>query len=283
MKLWRFIKEWIKKTYQAYNTSKIPGYKLGVSYSVWDGYELLEAAIRSIRQEVDYVNVVYQVYSWYGQRCDDELVPTLESLREKGLIDEIICYEVDDNLEPGKNELKKRNIGLHYAIKNSCTHFMTLDVDEFFLAEEFKIAKKNVYEKNITHSAINQVEYINATTRMVGYLRFSAPFIYKIYKWSRLSSFCAFRYPAFIDPTKIMFFFPWSRFRYINEVEMHHFTTLRKDVEKKCNNSSFANNDSIKSSLYEAYKDKMSQIDALIASGNAVKCENVFRIEGFGD
>ena len=46
-----------------------PVHKLGVSYSVWDGEEMLEFAIRSIRSEVDYVNVVWQKLSWFGTMC----------------------------------------------------------------------------------------------------------------------------------------------------------------------------------------------------------------------
>lgn len=37
--------------------------KWGVSYSVFDGEELLEASIKAIRECVDYVNVVYQLKS----------------------------------------------------------------------------------------------------------------------------------------------------------------------------------------------------------------------------
>ena len=38
--------------------------KLGVSYNLFNGEELLEASIKSIRQNVDYINVIYQEYSW---------------------------------------------------------------------------------------------------------------------------------------------------------------------------------------------------------------------------
>ena len=33
--------------------------KLGVSYNLFDGEELLESSIKSIRDNVDYVSVVY--------------------------------------------------------------------------------------------------------------------------------------------------------------------------------------------------------------------------------
>ena len=39
--------------------------KLGVSYNLYDGEELLRASIRSIRSEVDFVTVVYQEVSGF--------------------------------------------------------------------------------------------------------------------------------------------------------------------------------------------------------------------------
>ena len=88
-----------------------PVHKLGVSYSVWDGEEMLEFAIRSIRSEVDYVNVVWQKLSWFGTMCSDELEPTLERLKNEGLIDELIFFTPDLKAIPAENEAKKKKHG----------------------------------------------------------------------------------------------------------------------------------------------------------------------------
>ena len=40
--------------------------KLGVSYNVFDGEELLESSIKSIRDNVDHISVVYQTISNFG-------------------------------------------------------------------------------------------------------------------------------------------------------------------------------------------------------------------------
>ena len=45
--------------------------KLGISYSVWDGEELLEQSIKQIRPVADYINVVWQKLSWYGRAIPD--------------------------------------------------------------------------------------------------------------------------------------------------------------------------------------------------------------------
>ena len=55
--------------------------KLGVSYNVFDGEELLESSIKSIRSEVDYISVVYQTVSNFGNQCSEELIPLLNRLK----------------------------------------------------------------------------------------------------------------------------------------------------------------------------------------------------------
>jgi len=58
--------------------------KIGVSYNLFDGEELLESSIKSIRKNVDYISVVYQTVSNFGNPCDEGLVPLLEELKSKG-------------------------------------------------------------------------------------------------------------------------------------------------------------------------------------------------------
>ena len=54
--------------------------KLGVSYNIFDGEELLENSIKSIRENVDYISVVYQEVSNFGNPCDENLIPLLNDL-----------------------------------------------------------------------------------------------------------------------------------------------------------------------------------------------------------
>ena len=55
--------------------------KLGISYNLFDGEELLEKSINQIRNLVDYISVVYQITSNYGNPCDSELVSLLQKLQ----------------------------------------------------------------------------------------------------------------------------------------------------------------------------------------------------------
>jgi hypothetical protein len=60
---------------------------------VFDCEELLETSILSIRPNVDYVCVVYQTISNFGNPCNPHLEEFLFDLKERGLIDELLKYE----------------------------------------------------------------------------------------------------------------------------------------------------------------------------------------------
>ena len=66
--------------------------KIGVSYNLWKGEELLPYSIKSIRNEVDYIVVVYQNISNYNEFRFD-LTPLLNEMVSVGLIDEIVLYK----------------------------------------------------------------------------------------------------------------------------------------------------------------------------------------------
>ena len=73
-KLNKLLKNVVLSVLKSFNLITDPAKaKLGISYSVWDGEELLEASIKSVRENADYINVVWQKKSWYGIDCDENL------------------------------------------------------------------------------------------------------------------------------------------------------------------------------------------------------------------
>ena len=84
--------------------------RLGVSYNIFDGEELLEGSIKQIRSEVDYISVVYQTVSNFGNPCNTDLVPLLERLKSEGLIDELFEYNPKINKGGHFNEIQKRRL-----------------------------------------------------------------------------------------------------------------------------------------------------------------------------
>ena len=105
--------------------------KLGASINIFDGEELLLDLIYSVRQEVDYLSVIYQgVGHWGNNLANPHLLVFLHSLKEAGLVDEV--YEWKTNVaasgveEFNSLDMQKREKGLQLARDNGCTHFLNL-------------------------------------------------------------------------------------------------------------------------------------------------------------
>lgn len=212
--------------------------KLGASYNLYDGIELLEASIRSIRKNVDYINVVYQSISNFNEKAPLEDIIVLYKLRDLKLIDNIILYTPDLNKSPGENEIKKRNIGLKDCLKNKCTHFITMDCDEFYKDDEFNYAKNFIQNHNIDTSYCTMYYYVKTPLFKFKETRrgLFVPFIYKITeetKFDHNAKSC-----CIVDSTRKLnreikncYFFS------SNKLVMHHMAYVRKDLEKKFQNS----------------------------------------------
>lgn len=251
-----------------------PVHKLGVSYSVWDGEEMLEFAIRSIRSEVDYVNVVWQKLSWFGTMCSDELEPTLERLKNEGLIDELIFFTPDLKAIPAENEAKKRNIGLKAARKAGCTHFINLDTDELFDTNEFKEAKEIVYRFHLTHTACPVVTYFSPTVRLVnGCTGATLPFICSIENGEEIVLNA--HQPWYADPTRKIPVTKKSNPFFLHSICMHHFPKCRYDLKKKIENSTMKQTPEGKKALETL---ENLDIDDMLQKGVCVKVENKFHL-----
>lgn len=236
--------------------------KLGVGYNVFDGEELLESSIRSIRHMVDYIVVVYQLISNFGEQCSPELVPLLQRLKNDGLVDELVEYQsrpfkpneklqvsspYSNQIPHGKpeiigdqfiNELTKREIGRQKCIDQSCTHFMTMDTDEYYLEEQFRRAKEDIL-RNDYEGTFCKMRYYFKSARYelmpleeVNYV----PFIYKIKPESRF--YLAHPYPILCDPTRVIKEIGLIKVYERCELEMHHMSFIRRDIRKKILNTS---------------------------------------------
>jgi len=211
---------------------------LGVSYNVFDGEELLEGSIFQIRNEVDYISVVYQSISNFGHPCDENLILLLKNLKSSGHIDEIYEYTPTDT-GGSTNELKKRNIGLELSIKNGCTHHMSIDTDEYYSVNQFKNMKKTIIDGNYDSSVCQMITYYNKPNyRIEPKETYYVPLIYKIRK---NISFGKYKFPVTVDPTRKIHPGKCKIFTR-DEIEMHHFSYVRNNILKKLNNSSAKKN-----------------------------------------
>jgi hypothetical protein len=205
--------------------------KLAAIYNVWDGVELLPGSIKCVLDHVDLIVIVFQNQSNFG-----EFYSPIEN------VDLSFCYEkyIKVSYAPmlgaggATNEKKKRNIGLDVAREHGCTHFVHLDTDEFY--EDFGKAKQLYIDSGKPGSVCSLYTYFKLPT-----LRFETkdgyfvPFIHALKPETQAG---VRHYPFYVDPT-----------RRINETEvvelpvtMHHFSWVRRDIERKCRNSSAKEN-----------------------------------------
>lgn len=217
--------------------------KLGVTYSLFDGEELLPFSILAIRKHVDYINVVWQEYSWFGDRCTRFVRPILNSLLKQHLIDSAIEYPFKDFGNRQKMAwyvIDKKNLGVKQLKQNGCTHCMIMDCDEFYFADEFAKAKQFVETHDITHSACPIYYYHTLPeirSRDVSFL--SVPFIFALRADSQLTPF--HNMPCYVDDLRSLLFSPSTdKFYYFTSLCMHHMTKIRFDFDKKVN-ASFMN------------------------------------------
>lgn len=74
-------------------------------FAVFDGQELLESSIRALRTCVDYLCVVYQTVSNFGNDAHPKLKRLLDSLKMRGVVNDVIYYDPQTLTESEKREL----------------------------------------------------------------------------------------------------------------------------------------------------------------------------------
>lgn len=208
--------------------------KLGVSYMVFDGSELLEFAIAAIRKQVDFVSVIYQTTSYFGNQADQELVPTVTRLEKEGLIDKLVLAQPDLTVHHKVNELLFRNMGLQLSRDAGCTHHIGADVDEFYEGRHLEFAKNFLDDKSFDFSIIHQEVYYKDPTWMVTpNQKMMMPFIQPVDNDFHPVD----KYPFHVEPTKRCLrnssYFLLKK----EDVICHHMSYVRKDIRRKFANS----------------------------------------------
>lgn len=212
--------------------------KLGVSYNCFDdSIDLLEGSIKSIRNVADYVTVIYQNVSNMNNPAEMDIKNLLDELKEKGLVDSYHEFIPKFNVNtPHINELNKRNIGLFDCEGVGCTHFMSMDCDEYY--EENKLIKafKEIIEGDYDSSACQLQTYWKTGEYVLDPPEdYYVSLIYKIRNNVKLEF--GVRLPVLVDPTRVMEPGKCRIFKR-DELEMHHVSYVRKNIARKLYNSS---------------------------------------------
>lgn len=219
--------------------------KLGVSYIAFDGIELLEHSIKQIRDHVDYIQVIYQNYSWFGNRMPEADMEELVRLSKTRFVDDLTSFtnfsQLKDKsarsiVKAKSYERAKRQLGLNSCVSKGCTHYLCMDVDEFYVTEEFAKAKIYISVNNIGLSAVGFINYVNLPTLQRGTGgKAVVPFICKVTSKSKMV-------PSFIapcDPTRGITKLPGLKNHRFGQhfIKMHHMETVRKNLHSKFNST----------------------------------------------
>lgn len=196
--------------------------RLAAIYNVWDADYLLPFSIAQIRKHVDEIIVVYQNESNFGELYE----PTIPSDLVKYL------YAPNKSQSATWNETRKRNIGLGIAQDLGCTHFISMDCDEFYDSEEFLAYKTRAVV--FDSSACQMYTYYKYPhVRLSPIEPYYVPFISRIKPDTKLG---VRDYPVQVDPTRSVS--TCKEFYQIDRPVMHHMSWVRKDIEQKLRNSS---------------------------------------------
>lgn len=228
--------------------------KFGVSYNVFNGDEHFIPSLKSLRSDVDYINAVVQYTSNYGENCTASLAESIEYAKKNYLVDEVIEYDPVLSISGQENELRKRNIGLLYAKKAKVDYFMTLDVDEYYIAKDLQYSKKKIIREKLL------------TTGAHSYLHIKRP-IYRS-KFPDTTCVCFFtrieactkilhgdHFPIPIDPTRGIHGDRDLYYTFLpDEIAMMHMNLVRKDgLASKLRNTSSAHMVDFIKTVKEAY------------------------------
>ena len=207
--------------------------KIGVSINLFNSEELLEQCLQNIRDIADIIVVVYSNISNFNTDKKD-LKPLLDELISKKLIDKSIEYIPTFNncINNGAtNEINKRNIALEFLKKNYCNYILDMDCDEFYEKEKLMESIKYINYMGYDSAFCNLRTYYKfADCEIIPLENYYVPCIYKIQQNSKFELIEKFNFPVDCDQTrKIKTKYPYVFSR--NELEMHHFSYVRKDIE----------------------------------------------------
>lgn len=248
--------------------------KLAAIYNVWDGAELLGGSMKTLSNHVDLFIIIWQDVSNYNEYYNP--MHFIDRVLRMGL-GNVILHKYNPVI-PGSglsNERNKRNIGIEIAKSHACTHFLNIDVDEYY--EDFGKAKGAYIASGHRGSVCQLYTYFKCPT-----LRFETPdeyyvpFIHELTQ-DTMVGYSLTRYPFYVDPTRRV---NETDVVLLPEIFMHHYSWVRLTIERKVENSSAKANFQ-RTTLLQDYFSKDIKEGSIVKDYHGkklVKVENTFNI-----
>lgn len=239
--------------------------KLAAIWSIFDGEELLHYSVNQIKSEVDVRIAVVQTTSNRGEFYEPRF--------NYSLFDYVLQFEPNPRKTPMQNETDKRNMGIDFAKTLSASHYILLDCDELYITREFARLKKIL--ENAEYSACKMYTYYGSPTKRIEPIEsYYVPFINKLTPLAKVGN--NRNYSALCDPTRKDMRLRNSRDLVLfNNPIMHHFSWVRKDIERKFRNST----SEVFSGNIESYAASVKRGELVHFDGKLAECENIFGIE----
>lgn len=198
-----------------------------------------------MRPVVDHISIIFQQVSNCGltmTKDDNEsCVKILNSLIDEGVVDNVQVYTPNLNISVWKNEMIKRQVGYDHARSEGCTHFISMDVDEFYNPNELIVAKDKFEQTQYDGSVCKIVNYYgDVNHRFETHSDTMVPFIYKIKPDGLFQLNALYNHGYKCDPTRQVISNSIASFD-DSIIVMHHMSMVRRNgdaIRLKLDNSS---------------------------------------------
>jgi len=245
--------------------------KLVGIWTIFDNEELLEGSINQIKDHLDKVVVIYQKVSNFGEERDITLFLKDVLYRTGG---ELIEYVPNLKGDSHYNQQSKLKQALKYV--QDYSHYIYLAADEYYDTEQFLVNKIKISYGGYDSSACRMYTYFKTPEyRLKPIENYYVPFISSVPK---NPVFNQKRYPVKVDPSRCIV--PCKRFYKFEEEElmMHHYSWVRRDLKRKLKNHSLSVRYNIEKIENEVKSWQFGQKLPFFNGFEAEKCENEFHV-----
>lgn len=209
--------------------------KLVAIFHCWDDWKLLRQSVDNMRPLVDGIIVIGSFYSNFKE---------YSPIPSEWHNDELFVREPKFNL-PLHSETDKRNYGIEVARSKGYTHFITCDADEMYKPEEFLKIKERFLNPDLKGIVCPSIVYFKSPLLSIGRDVTLVPHIHVLtsnirHAFNKLYPFAWSGKQIRIDPSRSLNIN--SGVEYTEDIELHHFSYIREDLEKKIRNSTARGN-----------------------------------------
>ncbi len=202
---------------------------LAVYYNCATCSELLEYSVIEMLKVTPYIVLHFQRKTNTGTSANKRHFRKYFKLAKKYHL-QLFEFWPDENKTPKANETQKRNIGLKQAQLQGYGYFMSIDEDEIYQGEELYKAFITFDYESWDSSVCRLLTYYKKPT-----LQVTPPEDYYVSVFYKVDSRIFIEglpFPVKVDPARKM---KPNRLKIFNweELTMHHYSYVRKDIEEK--------------------------------------------------